>query len=159
MAALLFVQEHILQLDPLLIIYLAIHGAILRAAFIRGRALIKDCSFVVVVACGWSLAYPYVTVAADIAAGETYSRSIPGEILAFVSSIAGLSCIITLGNSFAVRPALRCLRTVGPYSVVRHPLYSSYILGDLGLLVNGLSFGAALVVATGWIALVFRLYR
>lgn len=37
-----------------------------------------------------------------------------------------------LGKSFGVIPAVRVVRTTGPYRLIRHPIYFSYILTGLG---------------------------
>jgi protein-S-isoprenylcysteine O-methyltransferase Ste14 len=57
-----------------------------------------------------------------------------------------------LARSFGVVPADRGLVTAGPYGVVRHPLYSAYIVGGLGYLIQSLSVWNVGIdlVAVGW---------
>lgn len=57
-----------------------------------------------------------------------------------------------LGRSYGVVPADRGLVTRGPYALVRHPLYSAYMIGGLGYLMQSLSIWNALVylIAVGW---------
>src|SRR5206468_6395232 len=77
-------------------------------------------------------AYPYAQV--------IYLRTSPGYVvwpgggLVLITFAAGLSLItlLTLGRLFGVRPAVRGLATRGPYRFVRHPMYLSYILADIG---------------------------
>lgn len=42
---------------------------------------------------------------------------------------------LTLGRSFGIVPANRGLRLTGPYGWVRHPIYLSYLLGWMGILL------------------------
>ena len=57
-----------------------------------------------------------------------------------------------LGRSYGVVAADRGLVTGGPYAVVRHPLYSAYMVGGIGYLLQSLSIRNALVdlIAVGW---------
>jgi protein-S-isoprenylcysteine O-methyltransferase Ste14 len=65
--------------------------------------------------------------------------------------------LITLGRLFGVRPALRGLATEGPYRLVRHPMYLSYMIGDIGYNLQEWNFGTALLVTTGWVSLLYRI--
>ena len=62
------------------------------------------------------------------------------QILADILIIAGaggsLVALSWLGRSFAVMPEARHLVTSGPYSVVRHPLYTAEMIGILGLMLQ-----------------------
>jgi protein-S-isoprenylcysteine O-methyltransferase Ste14 len=51
---------------------------------------------------------------------------------AFLSAIA----VLSLGRSFGIVPANRGIKTKGLYAIVRHPLYSVYILHDIGWNLN-----------------------
>jgi protein-S-isoprenylcysteine O-methyltransferase Ste14 len=57
-----------------------------------------------------------------------------------------------LARSFGVVPADRGLVTRGPYAIVRHPLYTAYVVGGVGYLLQSLSVWNALVdlTAVGW---------
>lgn len=61
--------------------------------------------------------------------------------------IIGLAALIALGRSFGVAPADRGLVTWGPYAMVRHPVYTSYLLVQSGYLLQSLSWPNALVLA------------
>lgn len=69
----------------------------------------------------------------------------------FGLQLAGLVIAITslaaLGRSFGFVAADRGLRTGGPYAVVRHPVYASYLLIQSGYLLQSQSVRNILVVA------------
>jgi len=69
----------------------------------------------------------------------------------FGLQLAGLLIAITsllaLGRSFGFVAADRGLKTRGPYAVVRHPIYASYLLIQSGYVMQSLSLRNALVVA------------
>src|SRR6516225_3945729 len=65
---------------------------------------------------------------------------------------------LAMGRRFGVRPALRDLVTSGPYRFVRHPMYLSYILGDIGYNLQEWNFGTILLVLVGWVSLGYRIH-
>src|SRR5262249_6078782 len=73
-----------------------------------------------------------------------------GAILSFAS-------LISLGKSFGIRPALRDLVTRGPYRLIRHPMYLSYVLSDVGYNLQEWNMGTVLLVLVGWVSLLYRI--
>ena len=62
--------------------------------------------------------------------------------------VAGCMCtvsILALGRSFGIVPANRGIIAGGPYAVVRHPIYLSYVVFDVGYLLGALSLHNVLV--------------
>ena len=89
----------------------------------------------------------------------------PGNVTAptggliLVTLAAGLSLfsLLTIGTRFGVRPALRDLATKGPYRLVRHPMYLSYIIADIGYNLQEWSWITLLLVLSGWASLIYRI--
>ena len=138
-------------------IYVSQHLIVLTIAVTRGRPHAQDRSLGTGIAVVVSYAYPYAQI--------IYLRWVPGELawpeggLVLVTLAAFLSAasLITLGRQFGVRPALRSLTDKGPYALVRHPMYLSYLLADIGYNLQEWNAGTALMVVTGWAALLFRI--
>ena len=103
-------------------------------------------------------AYPYAQV--------IYLRWSPGHVawpaagLTLVTLAAGLSLVslLAMGRLFGVRPALRGLVTGGPYRFLRHPMYLSYIVADIGYNLQEWNFVTLLLVLVGWASLVYRIH-
>jgi protein-S-isoprenylcysteine O-methyltransferase Ste14 len=72
--------------------------------------------------------------------------------LLITGTLFQIACKLTLRRSFGLGPANRGLVVAGPYKLVRHPIYASYLIGQLGFLLlnptvwNGAILGGSLVV-------------
>jgi protein-S-isoprenylcysteine O-methyltransferase Ste14 len=139
-------------------IYVLQHVVVLVVALTRPSPSVRDYSIASSTAVIIAYAYPYAQV--------IYLRWSPGEEawpeggLALVTLAAGLSflSLLAIRRRFGVRPALRGLVTSGPYRFVRHPMYLSYILGDIGYNLQEWNFVTVLLVLIGWASLVYRIY-
>jgi protein-S-isoprenylcysteine O-methyltransferase Ste14 len=139
-------------------IYVLQHFIVLGIALTRPQPKVRDYSVASSMAVGAAYAYPYAQV--------IYLRWSPGYVaspaagLVLVTLAAGLSLVslLTMGRRFGVRPALRGLVTSGPYRFVRHPMYFSYILADIGYNLQEWNFGTLLLVLVGWTSLVYRIH-
>ncbi len=120
---------------------------------IRRRARLVDRSVAAAVMTTVSLAGPPLLRASDVAALA------PDPLTAIVSAFGLMVVIygkITLGRSFGVAPANRGVVVRGPYGVVRHPIYTGYLVTHIGfLLANPTPWNIA-VIALADTALIVR---
>ena len=139
-------------------VYVLQHALVLGIALTRPAPAVRDYSMASSAAVIVAYAYPYAQV--------IFLRWSPGYVawpeggLVLVIFAAGLSLVtlLTLGKLFGVRPAIRGLATSGPYRFVRHPMYLSYILADIGYNLEEWNFVTLLLVLVGWAALAYRIY-
>ena len=138
-------------------IYLSQHLLVLGIALTRPAPAAQDRSLASSAAVFVAYTYPYAQVA--------YLRWVPGEpawpagspVLVIVAACLSLASLLTLGKRFGIRPALRGLAMKGPYRLVRHPMYLSYVLADIGYNLEEWNAGTLLLVLAGWIAMVHRI--
>lgn len=70
-----------------------------------------------------------------------------GFALQLAGLLAAIASLAALGRSFGFVAADRGTRTRGPYALVRHPVYASYLLIQGGYVLQSLSLPNALVFA------------
>ena len=137
-------------------IYVLQHVMVLGLALTRRSPAVTDHSFGVSAAVAVSYGYPYAQV---ISLQWVPGWSLwPDGGMVLITSGALLSVISlwALGRRFGIRPALRGLSVHGPYRVVRHPIYLSYVLSDIGYDLQECNLGTAALVIAGWIAMLYR---
>jgi protein-S-isoprenylcysteine O-methyltransferase Ste14 len=69
-----------------------------------------------------------------------------GLVLQLVGLVICVASFLALGRSFGFVAADRGLVRRGPYAVVRHPIYASYLFLQLGYVLQSISLRNALVV-------------
>lgn len=139
-------------------IYVLQHFIVLGIALTRPHAQVRDYSVASGMAVGIAYVYPYAQV--------IYLRWSSGHVawpaagLVLVTVAAGLSLVslLTIGRFFGVRPALRGLVINGPYKFVRHPMYLSYVVADVGYNLQEWSPVTLLLVLVGWASLLYRIH-
>lgn len=72
-----------------------------------------------------------------------------GTLLQLTGAAVIIMCIFTMGRSFGFAAADRGVVTHGAYTVVRHPMYASYLLLQSGYLLQSLSVPNAAIVVLG----------
>ena len=138
-------------------IYVAQHLIVLAIAMRRARPEAQDHSLATSIAVVVAYGYPYAQI--------IYLRWAPGQlawpeggfVLVTLAAFLSAASLITLGWRFGVRPALRGLTNKGPYALVRHPMYLSYLLADIGYNLQEWNVGTALMVVAGWASLIYRI--
>jgi len=139
-------------------IYLSQHIVVLVIALTRRRPETLDRSLPSGLAVLVAYTYPYAQM--------IYLERVPGHVLwpeaglvlVVLGALLSLAGLLSLGRSFGNRPALRALATMGPYRLVRHPMYLSYVLADIGYNFKEWNLGTVLLVLAGWAALVYRIH-
>jgi len=139
-------------------IYVLQHLLVLGIALGRPAAEIRDYSLTsgIAVAVAYGYAYAQVICLRWSPGHETW----PAGGLFLVTFGAGLSLVslLYIGRRFGVRPALRDLVTAGPYRFIRHPMYLSYILSDIGYNLEEWNVVTVLLVLLGWASLLYRIH-
>lgn len=83
--------------------------------------------------------------------------SLVGEFLEVAGAILTFGAFLSLNNSFGIAPENRGIKTKGMYRIVRHPMYSGYLLTETGFVLNNFSPFNLLILATAGFFLVLRL--
>jgi protein-S-isoprenylcysteine O-methyltransferase Ste14 len=138
-------------------IYLSQHLLVLGIALVRRPPERMDTSLSVLFACAVAYAYPYAQLLYLRLAPGYPASQLAGDLLVALAAILSLASLLALGRWFGVRPALRGLATGGPYRIVRHPLYLSYLIADIGFNLQLWNWGTLLLVAAGWVSLLARI--
>jgi protein-S-isoprenylcysteine O-methyltransferase Ste14 len=143
---------------PVDTIYVLQHLLVLGICLSRCPPALQDRSLATGAAVVIAYAYPYLQVA--------YLHWIPGNptweqggiVLVTLAACLSLASLVSLGGRFGVRPALRGLAMSGPYRVVRHPMYLSYVLADIGYNLQEWNFATVLLTTVGWMSLLYRIH-
>jgi protein-S-isoprenylcysteine O-methyltransferase Ste14 len=139
-------------------IYLSEHLLVLGIALTRRPPVEQDYSLLSSAAVVVSYGYPYAQL--------LYDARVPGEpawpdaglVMVTFGAFLSIETLLHLGRSFGVRPALRSLVTKGPYRLVRHPMYFSYLISDVGYNLQEWNLGLVLIMLVGWVSLVYRIF-
>jgi protein-S-isoprenylcysteine O-methyltransferase Ste14 len=80
-----------------------------------------------------------------------------GGVICTAGALLTLVSVHSLGRSFAVLPSLRPIQTSGAYRFVRHPIYLSYLVTALGIVVRHPGLYNAAVALIGMILILWRI--
>ena len=126
------------------LLLLASEALVVVLTLVRHRARIVDRSVGAAVTTTVSLAGPPLLRASEVAG------LFPDPLTAMISA-SGLILVIVgkmaLGRSFGVVPANRGIVVRGPYGIVRHPIYTGYLITHCGfLLANPSAWNIAVIL-------------
>jgi len=137
-------------------IYVLQHLVVLGIAFTRPNPTARDysiaSSMAVIIALRLSLRPSHLSSRVGWLCGMAWRRPRVSNLRGCLSLVT----LLTLGRLFGVRPAVRGLATSGPSRFIRHPMYLSYILADIGYNLEEWNLVTLLLVLIGWAALVYR---
>ena len=113
------------------VIFLAVALVVLR----RPRPVTEDASGAAVVLALRATLWPVLLAWLVPEQGANRSGMLAPALIAQGCAIGAMAAgLLYLGRNFSVVPQYRSLVTAGPYALVRHPIYASYLLFD-GVLV------------------------
>jgi protein-S-isoprenylcysteine O-methyltransferase Ste14 len=120
---------------------------------VRRRAIQVDRSVAAGILTMLSVAGPPMLRASDVAA------LVPDVATAMISAV-GLGLVVigkmALGRSFGLVPANRGIVVRGPYTVVRHPIYTGYLITHIGFFMADPTGWNAAVILIADSALILR---
>lgn len=76
--------------------------------------------------------------------------TVVGEVMCVASTLS-------LGRCFAILPAYRGIKTTAAYRFVRHPIYLSYIVLDIGILISYLSVDNLIIFVVSILLFILRI--
>ena len=138
-------------------LYVLQHLLVLGFALTRSEPLIRDSSASSNIAVGVAYLCPYAQVICLYWWPSKVAWPEGGLVLVTLAGVFSVFCLLALGKHFGVRPALRGLVTRGPYRVVRHPLYLSYVIAAIGFNLQMWNLTTLVLVLLGWVAMVYRI--
>ena len=139
-------------------IYVSMNVLVLVIAFVRRPARLRDNSIASGAAVFVSYTYAYAQVAILGRFPGHAAWPAAGLVLVLLGASLSLASLLSLGKYFGIRPALRGVTDRGLYRLVRHPLYLSYVIADIGYNLQEWSPATIVLVAAGWASLVYRIH-
>ena len=138
-------------------LYVLQHLMVLSIALTRSEPLLADYSVPSNIVVGVAYVCPYAQVICLYWWPGKVAWPQGGLVLVTFAAVFSVVCLLTIGKRFGVRPALRGLVTRGPYRVVRHPLYLSYVIAHIGFNLQVWNVATLSLVLLGWAAMVCRI--
>ena len=130
------------QTGQLVLLVLVVRNSVISVLFLfrrQARTASRD-------AAHWGAAVTGTLVGFLYGVGEPV-LPVAGATIMITAALVGTFSSLALGRSFAIVPANRGVKKGGPYALVRHPLYISYLIFDVGFLLQAASLANGVVFA------------
>ncbi len=85
-----------------------------------------------------------------VGSGAPIASATVGVMIMIWGLLFGIWTKLTLGRSFGIAAANRGIVDKGPYAMVRHPMYASYLLVHIGFLLLNPNWWNAAIYASVW---------
>lgn len=92
-------------------------------------------------------------------AGEPVAPELLCVVLIIVGALISTSAKLSLNTRFGMAPANRGIQPDFAYAFIRHPMYSGYILAQVGFLLMNPTWRNLLIYTAAWTIQIARLYR
>ncbi len=79
-----------------------------------------------------------------------------GETLLSFGIVLNIAALLSLNRSFAIVPAVRNIKTKGFYTIIRHPMYASYLLMYIGYFLSNSTLANGIILL---LCIAFQLAR
>lgn len=114
------------------LLLLASESLVVVLTVVRRRAHITDRSAVAAVMTTLSLAGPPLVRSAQM---EPLAPDVVTALISASGLLLVIAAKVTLGRSFGIAPANRGVVASGPYNLVRHPIYTGYIVTHIAFVM------------------------
>jgi len=91
--------------------------------------------------------------------GHEFLEPLWTELLQTIGILLQIWGKITLGNRFGLLPARRGIVTHGPYRLVRHPIYTGYLINHIGFMLASFSWHNLMLLAGQYLAQGLRIIK
>ncbi len=128
-------------------------GVYITFYLIRQRAVATSTS-----AFDWSVAFSATFIGTLLRPAYPVSVFL-GSVLIIIGFIVNMISVLYLNRSLSLVPAERSVKTRGPYRFIRHPMYSSEIIGFFGYMIVNFSFVNVVIVISNTALMLVRINR
>lgn len=105
----------------------------------------------------WAIATAGTFLPMLVERGGAHLLPIAGGLIILVGTCVHIGAKFSLNNSFGLVAANRGVKRIGPYRLVRHPMYAGYILTHIGFLLAQFSLFNLALYMTVWAIMVLRI--
>ena len=140
--------------QPLAVVYFLIHLTIAVEVLVRRETIARSPFYPGYLAAIVAVFYIYL-----------YDFSVPlsplwrlAEVIGLVGAVAALLALISLGRCYGIFPSYRGVKSRFMYRIVRHPIYASYIVMDIGIVLAHPSARNWVIFVVAIVALLVRVH-